>query len=291
MKTILVPIDFSKPAENAARYALHLARKMQANVTLCHAIYIPVEVPSESMGGWQGYDPATLEDEAMKALEDLAAKLRNKLIEYTLPGAFKPQISYITQAGGALDVINRLAREIKPCLVVMSMTGAGSLERLLFGSVSRSMIENTAFPLVLVPEAFLFNKIKKIGFATSLVDEDCEVLYAVASFARLFDADLLAAHVSGTDENDQVHQKRLKSFLSDITGKVNYDKVYFRQVKQENVNTGLDWLSEHGLLDMLVMVHRQKGLFDSLFFSHTHAKANNLNIPLMVMQAGMHPVF
>jgi len=79
--------------------------------------------------------------------------------------------------------------------------------------------------------------------------------------------------------------------LSDITGKVNYDKVYFRQVKQENVNTGLDWLSEHGLLDMLVMVHRQKGLFDSLFFSHTHAKANNLNIPLMVMQAGMHPVF
>jgi nucleotide-binding universal stress UspA family protein len=291
MKTILVPVDFSKPAENAARYALHLAKTIQANITLCHALYIPLEVPTESIGSWSGYDPATLREESMQALEDLAAKLRNKEAEYALPGAFKPEISCITEAGGAVDVVTRLGKKLKPSLIVMGMTGAGTLAKLFYGSISRSMIENTQQPLVLVPDGFLFSNIKKIAFAASLIDEDCEVIHALASFARFFHADLLAAHVSSSAESGQAHQLKVKSFLNDITCKIDYDRIYYRQVDKETVDQGLDWLSEHGMIDLLVMVHRQKGLFESIFLSHTHARAKDLRLPLMVLPEGVHPVF
>jgi len=291
MKTILVPIDFSKPAENAATYAMHLAKTTGANLTLCHAQYFPVEIPTESFGSWNGYDLATLTEESMMALEELATKLRNKLVESSLPGAFRPEISCITEPGGAVDVITRLAKKLQPRLVVMGMTGAGTLARLVFGSISRSMIEHTQQPLILVPDGFLFSNIKKIAFATSLAEEDCEVIHALASFARFFNADLLAAHVLSSEKSDQAQELRLKNFLSDVTCKINYDKIYYRQVDKESVNQGLDWLSEHGLIDLLVMVHRQKGLFESLFSSHTHARASHLNLPLMVMPLNTHPVF
>jgi len=291
MKTILVPIDFSKPSENAANYALHLAKTIKANITLCHAQYIPVEVPTQSFGGWSGYDLTTLKEESMKALDDLADKLRNKAVESSLPGAFRPAISCITEVGGAVEVITRLAKKLETSLLVMGMTGAGTLARLAFGSISRSMIEHTQQPLVLVPEGFLFNHIKKIAFATSLAEEDCEAIHALAFFARFFDADLLAVHVSTSEDSGQEQQLRLKNFLSDITCKINYDKIYYRQVNQKNVDQGLGWLSEHGMIDLLVMVHRQKGLFESLFSSHTHARASNLDLPLMVMPPDTHPVF
>jgi nucleotide-binding universal stress UspA family protein len=291
MKSILVPIDFSKPSENAARYALHLGKYIKANITLCHAVYIPVEVPMQAFDSWPGYELPVLKEESVKALEEVASKMWNKVIDCSMPTAFAPQITCTAEVGGVTDVITQFAEQQKPTLTIMGMTGAGSLARLLFGSISRSMIDKTRHPLMLVPEEFLFDKIRKIGFATSLVDDDIEVIHALACFARYFDADLLVAHVSDINDSDESHQNRFKNFLTDVTCKIDYDKIYFRQLDGEDVDEGLNWLAKNGLIDLLVMVHRQKGWFESLFFSHTHSKANYLSMPLLIMPAGLHPVF
>jgi len=291
MKSILVPVDFSDPSENAARYALHLGKYIKANIKLCHAIYIPIEVPMEAFGSWPGYDLITLKEESIKALEEVAAKLRNKEIDFSMPRTFVPQIACVTEAGAVTDVITHYARVQNPTLTVMGMTGAGSLARLIFGSISRSMIDKTRHPLVLVPEGFLFSKIKKIAFATSLIEDDIEVIHALGYFARFFNADLLVTYVSDINNSNDASKKEFKNFLNDVTCKINYDKIYFRQVDRSDVDKGLGWLSEHGLLDLLVMVHRRKGLFDSLFSSHTHSRANHLNIPLMIIPGGLHPLF
>lgn len=291
MKSLLVPIDFSVPATHAARYALHLARYIRANITLCHAIYMPIEVPTEPFGAWPGYDLATLKEESMKSLEEVAATMRNKVSAFTLPGIFQPEVTCVTEAGGVTDVITQLAINQKAELIIMGMTGAGSIARLLLGSISRSMIDITHIPLLLIPNGFLFNKIRKIAFATSLVDEDIDVIHSLTGFARYFDADLLVTHVSDSDENDEAHQKKFAGFLTQVTCKINYDKIYFRHVNRSDVDKGLEWLTQHGYVDLLVMVHRQKGLFNSIFSSHTHSTANHLNIPLMIMPANVYPVF
>jgi nucleotide-binding universal stress UspA family protein len=291
MKSILVPVDFANPSEQAAHYAFHLARYFEANLILCHAIYIPVEVPTEAFGSWPGYDFTTLKEESTSGLEEVASRMRNKLSDFSMPDTFQPEIKCIAEAGGVTDIITKLGSKEKAQLIVMGMTGAGPVARFLFGSISRSMIDITRLPLILVPEGFLFTKIKKIAFATSLVDDDIEVIHALSAFARYFDADLLVAYVSDRNDDNEVHQKKFDRFLSDVTCKINYDKIYFRHVDKAEVNEGLDWLTEHGLIDLLVMVHRRKGLLDSLFSSHTHERANHLNMPLLIMPNGLHPVF
>lgn len=42
MNTILVPIDFSEPSENALEYATHLASYWAANLILLHVDSIPI---------------------------------------------------------------------------------------------------------------------------------------------------------------------------------------------------------------------------------------------------------
>ena len=40
MKTILVPTDFSKNAENALLYAINLAKRMSAKIILLHSFHV-----------------------------------------------------------------------------------------------------------------------------------------------------------------------------------------------------------------------------------------------------------
>jgi nucleotide-binding universal stress UspA family protein len=291
MKSILVPVDFSKSSTHAAHYALHLAKYIKANVTLCHADYKPIEVPTEAIGSRSGFDLATIKEESTNSLEEIASEMRDKESAFLMPGRFQPQIKCIAEPGGVTDIITQLAAKEKSELIIMGMTGAGPIARLLFGSISRSMIDETRVPLILVPDGFQFNKIEKIAFATSMVDDDLDVIHALAAFASYFSAELLVAHVSDNNHKNDAHQKQFKNFLSDVTCKINYDKVYFRHVDKADVDKGLDWLSEHGMIDLLVMVHHQKGQFDSLFSSHTHTRANHLKIPLLVMPLGSHPAF
>jgi nucleotide-binding universal stress UspA family protein len=291
MKTILVPLDFSGPSENAARYALHLAKFIKANILLCHAVYIPVEVPTESFGSWPGYDTDTLKEEGIQDLEKVARKLRDREADYSVLGNFQPEITCTAECGAPVDVIKQIAQRSKISMIVMGMTGAGPAARLLFGSISRKMIDQTTFPLILVPEGLTFDKIKKICFATDLADDDINSIHAIAGLAKYLDADLLVAHAWDGNSGGESHQRMLNNFINDVTCKINYDKLYFRQVGKSSIDKGLEWLIEHGLIDLFVMVHREKGLFASLFISHTHVVANHLHVPLLVMPSGSHPVF
>ncbi len=291
MKTILVPLDFSESSENASRYALHLAKHIKANVLLCNAVYVPLDVPMESFGTSTGYDVVTLKEEATQSLEEVAHRLRGKIADFYVPGTFQPDITCIAECGAPVDVIKQLTKREKISMMVMGVTGAGQVSRLLYGSISRRMIDQTTVPLILVPEGVTYSKIKKVCFASDLADDDIHSIHSIAGLARYFDADLLVAHAWNGDSHDEVHQKQSKEFINKVTCKINYDKLYFRQVEKSSVDEGLKWLIEHGLIDLFVMVHREKGLFASIFSSHTHVVASHLPIPLVVLPSNLHPVF
>lgn len=291
MKRILVPIDFSKPAEDAAQYALQLARYLKANLTLCNVFLLPAIVPATAQVSLPGYEYNTLKEENRLELEVIAKRLRTEDKTLSAPDFFHPVIECISQAGGVKDVILEIAEARKAHVVVMGMTGAGPVSRFLFGSISREMIDNAEYPLLLVPSGFVFQKIGKIAFATDFRESDIEVIHSISGLARYFNADLVIVHVTG-HKADKTYHKKSDSFLNNITCKINYDKIYYRHIHHTDVENGLDWVSEHGFVDMLVMVHRNLGFLDRLFnISHTHQTANHLKIPLLILPTGVKPVF
>jgi nucleotide-binding universal stress UspA family protein len=282
MKTILVPTDFSISAENAAHYAIQLAKVLKTDVKLCNAFLAPIETDLGDTVVWPLEDYNSIKDSVNRKLYFASDRL-TKQEKLDPKNVAYPHIDFASSAGNVLDVVREIVNSEDVPLVVMGMSGAGALSRLFLGSNSRDMIEAADFPLLLIPQETDYKIIRKIALATDLNEHDLEIIYSLAAFARNLNAEILIAHITGEKYDDPEHQKMTDNFLSDVTCKANYDKIYYRHVKSMDVPHGLNWICEHSLSDMIVMSHGKHNIIDAFFGgSYTQKLARHVNIPLMV---------
>jgi len=277
MKTILVPTDFSPSANNAAKYALKIAQKVKANIKLCNAIKVPAESVLAAQVAWPLEDIEHLKGGSAAELIYLKEILIQQIETDNESSNFRPQIQHSTGVGSVIDYIRDIVYDDHINLVVMGMSGANMFSRFVLGSNSRDLIKKADFPLLLIPKNHIYSPIKKIGFATDLSETDIDALHSLANFARYFNAEILISHVLHTSGQDK---KQVDAFLSDVTCKVDYPKIYYRSLQSDGVKDGLQWLTENGQIDMLVMVHRNHRLFDNSF---TQKLAVKSKVPLMVL--------
>lgn len=131
---VVVPIDFSPPAEQALDYACQLAGKLGATIHLVHAVGLIGDLPLsqqmlDEIGG-----------ERRRALEELAARRREQ-------AAFGPSIIEVADPRDAiLDAVEKVGAE----LIVMSTHGRRGFSRVLLGSVAESVIRRAPCPVLVV---------------------------------------------------------------------------------------------------------------------------------------------
>lgn len=292
MKPILVPTDFSGSAENAARYALHVARYMKTNIKLCHAFLVPEKFAMAGQAGFPAYEYSSLKTETSLLLTGLARKLDEESHAAASKYSFHPGIECMSEVGVLPEMVSELIDEKQNSLVILGMSDINATAKSILGSSSRSLIERGGFPLLLIPAGFVFNEVRKIAFATDLRAEDIDVLHSLSGFARYFDAEILVVHVNDDRKHHNEYVKKEDAFLNNITAKVNYDKIFFRRINNAHVGEGLDWLTEHGNIDVLVMIHRPLGFLERLIKgSYTKKQADRIHIPLMVFPEALNPVF
>lgn len=284
MKKILIPTDFSTSAKNAANYAMHLAKQMRANVKLCNAVMVPLDVPLAAHVAAPIVSFETLEYEVEQELKRWAGKLKSRDELETAPDTFHPLIEYAVGVGSVPDVITNFAANREVNLTVMGMSGAGGLSKFLLGSSSRAMVEASERPLLLVPDESRFMGLRKIAFATDLSKTDIAVIHTLAGFARTFNAEILIVHISEkASDNEFNNQHKIDAFLNEVTNKVNYHKIYYQHLLDTAIGDGLDWLADYGQIQMLVMVHRKHSVLHKLFKgSYTQKLKKRITIPLLV---------
>lgn len=283
MKKILVATDFSLPAHNAARYAIHLAKGIKANVELCHAMLVPAESPMAAQVAWPLDDFTSTKKEATHELKQLAGELVDEEALKIHETIWYPSISYTSEVGSVADIVKDLVVNENINLAVMGMSGANRLAKAILGSNSLDMIHKASFPVLLVPGKAAFRGLRKIAFATDLSDQDIDVIHSLSGLARSFDAEILITHVSSEKIEKLAHRQKIDAFLKQVSNKINYYKVYYRDINDKSVNLGLNWLTENADIDMLVMVHRRHSfLYNVVKGSHTQRLAKHIRIPLLV---------
>jgi nucleotide-binding universal stress UspA family protein len=144
LKHILVPLDGSKFAEDALRYASEILAP-GGKITLVCAVMMP-EVPI-----YGSYPNVTLPDfettdnelipQAKQYLEKVAAAL----------GKADLKIEYEVRLGDPATVIVGIAEKEKVDAIVMSSHGRSGLGRLFFGSVTSKVIGARVCPVMVVP--------------------------------------------------------------------------------------------------------------------------------------------
>jgi len=241
MKTILVLTDFSINADYTAHYALHLAQQIKANILLCNVYALDRDQLSAA------------EQNSIEDLGELAARLRTAANKENA-AVFRPEISQCSLEGSVAGRINEIAAKNQILLAVISSHNAGLLSTLLSGDHARDMIDQAAFPVLIIPYQVRFHGYRNIAFARNRETVHAGVLQTLSGLAKDTGAQLWVAQVSGkaAAENEEAE---LAQFCNGIR---------YRLIRSRDIATGLKLLSSERDLDLLVLVHQKKSFLQRL---------------------------
>ena len=188
IKTILVPMDFSRGSMEALSYAIPLAKQFRAAVHLVHV--------SESDEASNVSGVRHLMRETAKSIEFLRQRLSETHKKHL--SAFWPENCHV-RTGQPFQEICDLAREINAGLIVIGTRGQTGLQRILLGSTAERVVRFASRPVLVVrrrehkqPKEFILrNILAPIDFSQCSMSG---AMYA-AFFAKTFDARLLLLHV------------------------------------------------------------------------------------------------
>jgi nucleotide-binding universal stress UspA family protein len=153
-KLILVPTDFSEPAGHALRYASNLGDRFRAHLLVIYADpFIP---PIDFTASAAGVFDFSQDEMAGKAREQLQAHAEEN-IDKRVP--FDLRVMIGTPLKSILDQL----RECGANLIVMGTHGRTGASRLMFGSVTESVMRFATVPVIAVnPTAMVTGRVDKV---------------------------------------------------------------------------------------------------------------------------------
>ncbi|RAJ10404.1 nucleotide-binding universal stress UspA family protein [Chitinophaga skermanii] len=273
MKTILVPTDFSDAAYNAAQYALQLAGQISATrVVLYHAYELIVPIPDLPTAV-----PMVDVDELRLSSLDGLQKMETELAPYIPAGC-----ELVSRADNHLLAanINEVAAAEHTDFIVMGIIGGSNLEEILVGSNTVDVVKNTQYPVFVVPIEASFKPIKKVVFACDLKRVvETTPMKKLTAILDLLKPELIVANVHPEGKEISGAQPMEGLVLDTFLAPYNPD---YRFVENSNVVNGIIDFATSENADLILVVPRKHGFFDSIFKrSNTSRLAFKTSIPLL----------
>ena len=277
MKTILVPTDFSATAKNAARFAIELAKKIQAQKIILYNTYqsgfsVVADPMIPALGA---LDLEAIKEGSSEALDNFKAEL----IDYA-----NDSITLETVSEFALltDGIIELAKTQKVDLIVMGITGGGALQENLFGSNTINVAKHINIPVLIIPQNARFTKFDNVLFACDFhkVVESTPVK-PIRQLLDLTNAKLFVLHVDKSSK-ETVPDIKFESLMLDTLFTGYHPEYHFTDKGDfsERIN---EFVVEKEI-DLIITIPKKHGLFDNIFKrSHTKMLAFHSHVPLMVI--------
>jgi len=138
---ILTAIDFSENSECAFDYALTLATRFDAELTIIHVINEPVD-----LRGF--YVPHISFEQLEKEIEESAVKMMETFCSSKL-GTFSNYKTTIV-TGIPYDEITGAAARIDASLIALGTHGRTGFDRILFGSTAERVVRSASCPVLTV---------------------------------------------------------------------------------------------------------------------------------------------
>lgn len=267
--TILVPTDFSKPSKVAILYGVRIAKKLNADIILLAVINMS---PSSSATlKWKKLRNEmvnVVKEDAHQLIEEIRRKTKDKL-----KISFQHIMGYPVE-----DMIENFAVKNDVDLIVMGTKGATGLKKVILGSNAASVIDNSSTPVIVVPGETAFQDIKKIVYATDMINI-YEEIKTLALFARIFNAAIRVLHVLPSDSAKKINGKKTAADLIKLT---KYPKISFHVSRNDYIDKEVNTFVTTQKADLLAMFTHKLDFYEKLFGrSITRQLAFHTRIPLL----------
>lgn len=270
MKEIIVAIDFSKGSINALKYAITIANKTNANITMAW-----VKKPSSNESLYSV--DKTIVDEAKKRFENIVYDFKNKL---------KGKLSYKVLEGKVYKEIVNLAKYTEANLIVSGTHGVSGFEKYWIGSNAYKIVSASDCPVITIRNSFnVKTNIKKIMLP---IDDSIETRQKVpftAEIAKAFDAEIhiLSLFVS---ENKEIISK-IESYTKQIAEQLKNNNIKYsiESIKGEKdpIKT-IEYAEKIGVDLIAIMTEQESSPFSFILGKFAQEMVNNSPIPVLTVQ-------
>lgn len=205
IKRILVPVDFSEFSDNAVKYALFLAEKFCASVTLLHAVVL--------------FHEDIDEEEHMKSYEAIIKKKeaeRAKRMDIHCKLAEKKGISIksvLIRGFSAADAVLEHTNEKKYDLIVMGTHGRSGLMKWWLGSVSEKVVRHSHVPVLTIHKEYKRHNLNKILVPVDFSDFSRNAVKNGKALAEASDAKLTFLHAVEQEAHPTFYASSLSPIL------------------------------------------------------------------------------
>lgn len=276
MKKILFPTDYSETANNAFKYALHLADFHQADLYVLHV-----------------YDPPVISGPISPALVDNVIQ-KHEFEELEQIHAHSPTLNTIREDSGLQHVnvffkvkggllipeIQNTIKENEIDFIVMGTDSASGFHKKILGTNTLNTISKVSIPVLSIPKGAHFKKVESLIFTTLFSKDEEATLDIIVQNAKERNITIKCIHV--TQPNcftcDDVYQHWKEKYRD--------APVTFHIFSAENTEKNLLTFIQNEPADVVAIVQRSKGFFERLFAkSTTQQLARQLKIPFFVYKA------
>tara|TARA_B110000240_G_C13423910_1_gene420732 strand:+ start:93 stop:920 length:828 start_codon:yes stop_codon:yes gene_type:complete len=208
MKKILVPIDFSKPSQYAAKMAAKIAKKTNATVYLIHLIELPSGVIDMISSSHFSIPESML----------YLRKTKEKVLEFK-ESFFSNDITveYFIKLNNPFEGIKKCANKINADLIIMGSKGHSEFEEIIVGSNTEKIVRNSKIPVIVVKRDDKKFKLDNLVFASNFKKENSEVFRKFLDFANAFDSKVHFLKIN-TPSHFEVTQKTIENIKDFIKG-------------------------------------------------------------------------
>lgn len=270
MKSILVPIDFSKDSINALDYAINIAKKISANIRM---VYVKKE---------ENFYPEFYQDFGSIKLKTAKDYLEILLKEKQTP---QLQIDYKIREGHIYKEIVNQAKYDDDSMIIMGTHGVSGFEEFWIGSNAYRVVTNAPCPVITIRYGYTKNDIKKIVLPIDYTFHSRQKVPTVADFAAILGAEVHVIAVHETDTEDVVTKAKLYAqqtydYLSEKNIHCKLETIGGEEI--ENLTVKYAQKIDAGLISIIAT---QKERSKTLFFdTYAQRMVNHSPLPVMTVR-------
>jgi hypothetical protein len=276
MKTIIVINDNSNEALHAGLLALDIAEKVGANLLITNEFKIDKQIITKGrVAAGQIEEPMEIEEPA----SNLAGHLR---LLFDANAEFIPEITEMDISDFRHE---DLARFVISKNIWMIVTGATELADTHTKDLHiniQSVLNHVRCPLLLVPEKSHLKGFDQIVYIADLRYCRIHIVRFLAELALPYMANVLVDHLSAKGLPHMEESYALKVFDTEIAAKVNYDQVFFNNIRERDLTKAVDTMINGMHSDLLVLVNHRFHFEEILGRYVTHALPASITIPLLI---------
>lgn len=261
---MLICTDFSEAANHAAKYGCMLANQYRFGfITLFHTYQMIVPsttLPLDGTYTYTGDEPAKASLKQLKNLKEELSKLAGE------DTTIRIRSENLTLG----ESINTICQEEYADMVVMGASGKSKLERVLIGSTTINVAQNSKYPVLVVPEQAPLEPIRSILFACDLSEINATTPFdRLDRVLELFQVPLFVVNV---DDKNRHFSPQTPEEIYQLHHIFDKYKPRYAFIDNEDIAEGITRYVEKNNISLVITVPKNYNFIQQLFHRSTTKK-------------------